>query len=208
MMGYGNYLTPYLGAPWVTTALHLLGGEEGDAPGKHLPVAHEVDVAEEFKEKLPTPKVPANATHSQTYVILKTNSAWHWLINRLHSHFTHRESPAFVAVFLNLFNDTSLPNPSHIEPAVDHRPLNRQWRTSHLVSFLGNIALERFECESGSEHEGDYVRAMVNGREKVMGGCEDGVGGSCQWESWNKWVQERHERWGDWSSVCETKKKD
>jgi hypothetical protein len=59
MMGYGSYLTPYLGAPWVTTAMHLLEGEEGDAPGKHTPV-------DGFKEKLPTPKVPPNATHTQT----------------------------------------------------------------------------------------------------------------------------------------------
>jgi hypothetical protein len=71
---------------------------------------------------------------------------------------------------------------------------------------LGNIALERFECEN--DNEGDYVRAMVNGREKVMGGCVDGIGGSCKWETWKAWVGERHERWGDWASVCETKKKD
>jgi acid phosphatase len=126
----------------------------------------------------------------------------------LHPHFTHRESPAFVAVFLNLFNDTSLPNPSSIDPVLDHRPLNRQWRTSHLVSFLGNIALERFECEPETEggEVGEYVRAMVNGREKVMGGCEDGVGGSCKWESWKNWLEERNGRWGDWASVCEKKK--
>ena len=60
MMGYGNYLTPYLGAPWVNTAKHLLEGEAGDAPGKHLPTL------DEFKENLPAPKVPPNATHTQT----------------------------------------------------------------------------------------------------------------------------------------------
>lgn len=63
MMGYGSYLTPYLGAPWVNTARHLLEGEEGDAPGKHTPVD---GLAAEFKEDLPTPKVPPNATHTQT----------------------------------------------------------------------------------------------------------------------------------------------
>jgi acid phosphatase len=132
----------------------------------------------------------------------------HELTSRLHPHFTHRESPAFVAVFINLFNDTSLANPSSVDPALDHRPLNRQWRTSHLVSFLGNIALERFECEPETEggEVGEYVRAMVNGREKVMGGCEDGVGASCKWESWKAWLDKRNEKWGDWASVCEKKK--
>lgn len=61
MMGYGSELTPYLGAPWVKTARHLLEGEEGDAPGKHLPT-NEVD---EFDSKLPKPKLPPNATHTQ-----------------------------------------------------------------------------------------------------------------------------------------------
>lgn len=73
-----------------------------------------------------------------------------------------------------------------------------------MVSFLGNIALERFECED----QETYVRALVNGREKVMGGCEDGLGGSCKWESWKQWVDERGERWGDWAGMCEKKKKD
>jgi hypothetical protein len=161
------------------------------------------------KSKLPTPKVPPNATHTQLYVCHQafsrsTEENSSLTLTSLHPHFTHRESPAFVAVFLNLFNDTSLPNPSSQTPPLDHRPLNRQWRTSHLVSFLGHIALERFECEDDET----YIRALVNGREKVMGGCEDGIGGSCKWETWRDWVEERGGRWGDWAGVCDKKDED
>ena len=119
--------------------------------------------------------------------------------SRLHPHFTHRESPGFVAVFLNLFNDTDQPHPSSETPPLDHRVDDRQWRTSHLSSFLGHIALERFHDK---HKKGDYVRAVVNGRHKVMGGCEDGVGRSCQWKTFKVWVEERGKRWSDWESVC------
>lgn len=101
------------------------------------------------------------------------------LIHRLHPSFTHRESPGFVAVFLNLFNSTSLAHPASEPPPLDHRVPDRAWRTSHLIPFLGHIALERYHCDSdGDGHDdGDYVRAVVNGRQQVMGGCEDGLEG-------------------------------
>lgn len=51
MMGYGSHLAPYLGMPWVKTALHLLDGK--DSEDDH-----------DFK-KLPKPKLPPNATHTQ-----------------------------------------------------------------------------------------------------------------------------------------------
>ena len=56
-IGYGSYFSPYLGMPWVKTALHLLEGKDTDDKG-HL--------GEGFKgDKLPAPKLPPNATHSQ-----------------------------------------------------------------------------------------------------------------------------------------------
>lgn len=61
-------------------------------------------------------------------------------------------------------------------------------------------------CRSqlGEEAEtADYVRAVVNGQHEVMGGCEDGVDGSCKWETFKGFVEERAERWGDWAQVCE-----
>lgn len=128
------------------------------------------------------------------------NIAMHYLTISLFPHFTHRESPAFVATFLNLFNSTALPHPSSEDPVLDHRPTQRQWRTSHLVSFLGHIALERFECEGADE--GEYVRTLVNGKAYEMGGCTDGPEESCKWDTWVDWVEERATRWGDWENVC------
>jgi acid phosphatase len=68
MMGYGNELSPVLGAPWIKTARHLLAGEVEDDRRE----GHDV----EFKSKkgkkekkpgdgLPEPSAPPNGTHSQ-----------------------------------------------------------------------------------------------------------------------------------------------
>jgi hypothetical protein len=120
----------------------------------------------------------------------------------LHPSFTHRESPAFVAVFLNLYNSTSLERPATVPPTLDARPTNWAWRTSHLISFLGHVSLERFKDDETKE---SYVRAVVNGKQEEMGGCDDGVWGSCKWETFSKWVEERIERYKDWESICEPK---
>ncbi|WWD03521.1 hypothetical protein V865_001574 [Kwoniella europaea PYCC6329] len=188
MMGYGSSLSPYLGMPWAKTAKHLLAGKDtdGDDNGGHTPNQDDEGTLGIFKKggKLPEPKLPPNATHTQL----------------LHPSFTHRESPAFVAVFLNLFNSSSHAHPAFEVPPLDHRVDDRAWRTSHLVSFLGHVALERFHCKGDKE---EYVRAVVNGRAEKMSGCEDGKEGSCKWKTFDKWVDERAQRWGDWESVCE-----
>jgi hypothetical protein len=275
MMGYGNKLSPFLGAPWVKTARHLLAGEvddpkphdkegedkdgnadlfadwleevveeseefleafdvmdvlEDDGWGlfkrdhkhngkKHSDKKHKKDKKKHGKkgdkknkgkkpkdgDKLPEPKLPPNGTHTQL----------------LHAFFTHRESPAFVATFLNLYNDTVNGMPAaSVPPATEFRPEPRQWRTSELVPFLGHIALERFSCgiqdpASASVAEGkkdtsnDYVRAMVNGKFERMIGCDDGLGRACRWDTFEKWVDARLEVWGEqwWDEVC-TKKDD
>ncbi|WVF73032.1 hypothetical protein IAT40_007850 [Kwoniella sp. CBS 6097] len=207
MMGYGNELSPYLGMPWSKTAKHLLAGK--DTSGEdHEPSSETNDDDDgvfgmfkkdkKGKDKLPEPKLPPNATHTQL----------------LHPSFTHRESPAFVAVFLNLFNASTHPHPSSEVPPLDHRVDDRAWRTSHLVSFLGHVALERYHCGGGDIRGGgkgkdrkhdkvDYVRAVVNGIQETMSGCEDGLEGSCKWETFDKWIDERAQKWGDWESVCD-----
>lgn len=82
MMGYGNPLSTYLGAPWVKTARHLLAGEveddkdgdgrsdDPDHPGKFDLTESEDDVWAMMKKKkggdgLPKPKIPPNGTHTQ-----------------------------------------------------------------------------------------------------------------------------------------------
>ena len=69
-IGYGSYLSPYLGLPWVKSAAHLLEGHDGKRPDI---VKNEVESASfdegmwsDFKKhKLPKPQLPPNATHSQ-----------------------------------------------------------------------------------------------------------------------------------------------
>lgn len=270
MMGYGNELSPYLGAPWVKTARHLLAGEvedekphdkDGNTDGSdgHLFADWMDELAEELEElldfgvvefledvvesgwsllkrgskdkkhhkghkhhkdkkhrkhkkgdkkkkgkkpkdgdKLPEPRLPPNGTHTQL----------------LHTFFTHRESPAFVATFLNLYNSTVNGMPAaSVPPVLDHRPEPRQWRTSEIVPFLGHIALERFSCGiqssdvAGNKTSDDYVRAMVNGKFERMVGCEDGLEGSCTWETFSNFIDDRLKIWGEqwWDEVC-TKK--
>ena len=60
MMGYANKLSPYLGMPWVKTAEHLLSGKDSDGSDPH---AWEGEM--EIEGKLPKPKLPPNATHTQ-----------------------------------------------------------------------------------------------------------------------------------------------
>lgn len=66
MMGYGQPLAPFLGMPWVKSAMHLLGGHhEGDwdeRGGEHEVVERGMSGEE---VKLPKPKAPPNATHTQ-----------------------------------------------------------------------------------------------------------------------------------------------
>lgn len=151
MMGYANHLSPYLGMPWVKTAHHLLSGKgsEGSDPGHKagdLGVELEMDGDILHKRgKLPKPELPPNATHTQL----------------LHPSFTHRESPAFVAVFLNLYNGSDVTFPASTDLPLDHRIDDRAWRTSHLVSFLGHIAIEKFKCPVDRWHTPGELKSVI-----------------------------------------------
>lgn len=213
MMGYGQSLAPYLGIPWVSTAAHLLAGAEADDERHEGPAA-----GFKHKEKpLPTPKLPPNGTHTQLSVRspLALESApadFAPLRSPLHlrsSYFlTHRESPAFVAVALNLYNVTtpSSDPPSSVPPALDVRPPGRSWKTSELVPFLGNVALERLSCGPDAEQEGDFVRVLVNGKGESMGGCQGGPGDACPFDRFQEWVEARKQRWSGWEAVCDKPK--
>ncbi|KAH6902079.1 histidine phosphatase superfamily [Coprinopsis sp. MPI-PUGE-AT-0042] len=185
MMGYGNPLSPHLGMPWVKSAMHLLGGHhEGDWDEKEA----EEGTLKKKDPKLPGPGAPPNATHTQ----------------HLHIFFTHRESPAFVATTLNLYNSTVSPEssiPASYPPPLSYRPTSRAWKTSHVVPFLGHITVERFHCTLPEEK--DYVRVVVNGRKESMGGCDDGLDGSCEYHKFKTWVRERESVYGEWRERCE-----
>ena len=88
-----------------------------------------------------------------------------------------------------------------------------RWHTPG--EFVEDESAKRAEMEAEDvgedKHKTKYksfVRAVVNGKQERMSGCEDGIGHSCAWDTFSGWVQQRSERWGDWESVCDKDKKD
>lgn len=119
--------------------------------------------------------------------------------------FTHREEPPFILAALNLYNSstftgTNNPNASFPLTQINH---NRIWRSSNFIPFLGNIAIERLECDSyGFEDEEVFFRVLVNRSPQPLPGCADGPAESCSAEGFKKFVQERSEMFGNFSDVC------
>ncbi|GME32404.1 Histidine phosphatase superfamily clade-2 [Neofusicoccum parvum] len=124
----------------------------------------------------------------------------------LYVSFTHRELPPTVLVALGLFNNSAFSgaddaNASMPLDAVNHR---RAWKSSHILPFLTNIAVERMACDSyGFEDAGDeFYRVLVNSAPQPLQGCVDGPGESCARASFERWVRERGERFGGFGEKC------
>lgn len=62
-IGYGSYFSPYLGMPWVKTAAHLLDGKDAEEHSQGIDFEQPIDAFK--KHRLPAPKLPPNATHTQ-----------------------------------------------------------------------------------------------------------------------------------------------
>lgn len=171
MVGYASPVAPQLGIHWVNTSTHnLLSAEEGE--GDH---PHELTGKDPH---LPDPDRPPNATHSQ----------------RLFPYFTHREEPAVALVALGLWNQTKW-GPLPLDRRVD----DRVWRTSHVLPFLGHVALERIRCRNSAS----YIRTIVNGAVQVLEECSSGPGNSCPIQDFAHYVQSRMETYGDFEGVCQ-----
>lgn len=124
----------------------------------------------------------------------------------LYVSFTHRELPPTVLVAMGLFNNsayagTNSPNASMPTDVINHR---RTWKSSAILPFLTNIAIEKMSCDSyGFEDAGDeFYRTLVNSSPQPLQGCNDGPGESCARASFEKWVQERGEMFGDFAEKC------
>ncbi|KAK7443232.1 hypothetical protein VKT23_015830 [Stygiomarasmius scandens] len=139
--------------------------------------------------------------------------------------FTHDNNIPPLISALGLWNSSLLP--------ITHRPPlpARQFRSSHLVSFLGNVALERMTCNIGGPssaqamaqgvfHQanvlgGSVVNAHSNGTEQVfvrilaneaiipIPECSSGPGASCPLEGFVEYVNgERKDVAGDFVERC------
>jgi acid phosphatase len=178
MVGYASPVAPYLGVHWLNTSTHNLlsaNGSGSDHPHFGFDAAKDPD--------LPGPGGSPNSTHTQ----------------KLFLYFTHREEPPIALVALGLWNQTSI-GPLPLDRRVD----NRVWRTSHVLPFLGHVALERMRCDDKE----DYVRAIVNGAVQKLDHCQSGPGKSCPIEQFASFVEGRMKEYGDIDTACKAKDED
>ncbi|KZV93276.1 phosphoglycerate mutase-like protein [Exidia glandulosa HHB12029] len=114
--------------------------------------------------------------------------------------FTHREEPPFIVTALGVLNETNATMP---EDAINYE---RAWRTSFILPFLANIALERLDCNAtalgANSTSTAFVRALVNAAPLPLPGCSSGPGGSCELQSFSDYIGERAKLFGDFVDVC------
>ncbi|EJD41519.1 phosphoglycerate mutase-like protein [Auricularia subglabra TFB-10046 SS5] len=114
--------------------------------------------------------------------------------------FTHREEPPFIVTALGVLNET---NATMTDKAINYE---RAWRTSYILPFLANIALERLECNAtalgANTTANTFVRALVNAAPLPLPGCSTGPGGSCEIGAFRSFVEERSRLYGDFIGAC------
>ncbi|KAK3306871.1 histidine acid phosphatase [Chaetomium strumarium] len=120
--------------------------------------------------------------------------------------FTHRELPPMVLVAMGLFNNSDI---GGTETTInDTMPLDRinyrrAWKSSHVLPFMSNIAIERLNCTGSYGYDnGDYYRVLVNSASQELPGCGDGPGNSCSKNGFAKYVQERVAMFDGFSEKC------
>ncbi|KAG4440713.1 hypothetical protein IFR05_003807 [Cadophora sp. M221] len=122
----------------------------------------------------------------------------------LYISFTHRELPPTVLVALGLFNNSAFSNTNNVNSTMPSDRINhrRAWKSSHIVPFLTNVAVEKMECESFAFEKGTFYRVLVNGSPQSLDGCSDGPGESCEESELVGWLEGRGEVVGGFGSVC------
>jgi acid phosphatase len=123
--------------------------------------------------------------------------------------FTHRELPPMVLVALGLYNNSALTGANDVNGTMplDRVNYGRQWRSSRILPFLGNIAIERMECSEayGYQNNGtdnEYYRVLVNRVPLTLPDCYDGPQESCSKEMMQGYVRERAGVVGEFGEVC------
>ncbi|EME45224.1 hypothetical protein DOTSEDRAFT_170503 [Dothistroma septosporum NZE10] len=125
--------------------------------------------------------------------------------------FTHRELPPTVLVAMGLFNNSAMTGANDVNATMPTTQINyhRQWVSSYILPFLTNIAVEHMNCSAsyGYQNATDptYYRVLVNQSPQTLPGCYDGPLESCSAAGFAKFVQERGQEVGDFSSACGVK---
>ncbi|KAI0199917.1 histidine acid phosphatase [Astrocystis sublimbata] len=120
--------------------------------------------------------------------------------------FTHRELPPMVTVAMGLFNNSAF---GGVESRInDTMPLDRinyrrAWKSSDIMPFLGNLAMERLKCTGAPGYDdGDYYRVLVNSAPQPLPDCADGPGTSCSRKGFEKYMQDRRDMCTGFSAQC------
>lgn len=122
--------------------------------------------------------------------------------------FTHRELPPMVLVAMGLYNNSALSGGSDINGSMPLDRVNyaRQWRSSRILPFLGNIAIERMDCAEAYGYpngtDTDFYRVLVNRVPMTLPDCYDGPQESCSREMMQGFVRERANVVGEFSEKC------
>ncbi|KAJ4286746.1 hypothetical protein N0V90_012998 [Kalmusia sp. IMI 367209] len=119
--------------------------------------------------------------------------------------FTHRELPPTVIVALGLFNNSQysgVNNPNATMPLTTQN-YGRVWRSSAILPFLTNIAVEKLSCDTYGYDAGDYFRVLVNQSPQQLPGCDDGPGVSCSKAKFQDFISSRGEELGSFTEKCQ-----
>lgn len=123
----------------------------------------------------------------------------------LYVSFTHRELPPMVLVAMGLFNNSAFSGADDVNATMPNDRINyrRAWRASHVLPFLSNIAIERFNCSGSYGYDnGTYFRVLVNSAPQPLPGCTDGPGTTCSQEGFETYLQQRADMFDGFSEVC------
>lgn len=120
--------------------------------------------------------------------------------------FTHRELPPMVIVAMGLFNNSEFGgNGAAINDTMPLDRINyrRAWKSSRVLPFLGNLAIERLSCKNTYGYDdGEYYRVLVNSAPQPLSDCADGPGTTCSRSGFEKYVQGRVEMLQGYSEKC------
>lgn len=84
----------------------------------------------------------------------------------------------------------------------------RAWKTSQILPFLANVALERLECDAhatGANATAAFVRTLVNGAVIPIPECAGGPDASCPLTDFQAFVKAQEKQYGAFNKACETK---
>lgn len=123
----------------------------------------------------------------------------------LYISFTHRELPPTVLVALGLFNNSAFSGANNVNGTMPTNAINhrRAWKSSEILQFLTNVAIEKMACDSFGFDAGTYYRVLVNDSPQQLDDCSDGPGESCAAVNMTSWLAGRASIVGDYGTACE-----